>query len=35
MIGLLATLGFIALNLGVLVAIGRKDHDSLRDWWRS
>lgn len=35
MIGLIATLGFIALNLGVLVAVGRKDHGSLRAWWRS
>lgn len=35
MIGLLATLGFIALNVGVIAAVGRREHDSWRAWWRS
>jgi hypothetical protein len=35
MIGLLALLGFIALNAGGIVAHGWITHDSFKDWWRS
>ena len=35
MIGLAATIGFIALNAGVIAAVGRRQHGSLRAWWRS
>lgn len=35
MIGLVATLGFIALNVGVIAAVGARQYGSLRAWWTS
>jgi len=35
MIGLTITIGFIALNAGVIAAVGRRQHGSLRTWWQS